>query len=95
MKDNKLFDILRIIEYIILIFLLIAIIYQVIKAIIGGTWQTENIIIGALGVILSALFVIVGFLVYQSGIIGKIEERTRIMGESLSNLGRDFKEHIR
>ncbi|MFA6023020.1 MAG: hypothetical protein WC781_02955 [Candidatus Pacearchaeota archaeon] len=93
---NKEFsDIIRIVGYIFLIILLVVIIYQVIRAIFGGTWQTENIIIGALGVILSALFVIVGFLVYQSNTIGKIEERTKTIGESLPNLGRDFKEHVK
>lgn len=64
-----------------------------IKAIVGGTWETENIIISALGIILSGLFVIVGFLINQSKAIGMLIERTSNLGNSLSHLGKDFKEH--
>ncbi len=39
--------------------------YQVLRAIIGGTWATENIIIAGMGIILSGLFIIVGFLISQ------------------------------
>ncbi len=93
--ENKVKDIIRIIGWIVLITIIIVIAYQIIKAVIGGTWETENIIVGALGITLSGLFIIVGFLISQSRVIGRIDERTKILGESLSNLGRDFKEHIK
>lgn len=68
--------------------------FQVLIAIFGGTWATENIIIAGMGVILAGMFIIVGFLINQGRELGKLEERTKNIGESLSNLGRDFKEHL-
>jgi len=74
--------------------ILIAIIgYQIVKAIMGGTWATENIIIGALGIIMAGIFTIVGFLINQGKSIGILEERTKTMGNSLHSLGDDFKSH--
>ena len=72
---------------------LIFVIYQVIRAIIGGTWATENIIVAALGIIMAGLFVIVGFLINQSKSIGVLEERTKNIGDSLIKLGNDFRNH--
>lgn len=48
----------------------------------------------ALGIILAGLFVIVGFLINQGKTIGALEERTKNIGESLFNLGKDFKQHL-
>ena len=92
---NILRDAIKIIGQIIFVIILIIIGYQVINAIIGETWETENIIIGALGIILSGFFVIVGFLINQGKAIGMLMERTNNIGISLSNLGKDFKEHIK
>ena len=39
--------------------------------------------------------VIAGFLINQAKCLGKIEERTENIGKSLSNLGNDFKEHMK
>ena len=83
-------DLLRIIYIIIIIFVA----YQVLKAIFGGTWASENIIIAGMGIILAGLFVIVGFLISQVKSIGILEERTKNIGESLSHLGIDFKNHV-
>jgi|SRR3989344_8280575 len=69
--------------------------YQVIKAIIGGTWATENIIIAGMGMFLAGLFVIVGFLMHQAKILGILSERTKNIGEDLIKLGNDFKEHTK
>jgi len=79
---------------IIYIIILIYVAYQVLRAIIGGTWTTENIIIAGMGVILAGMFAIVGFLINQGKCLGILEERTKNIGESLSNLGSDFKEHL-
>lgn len=68
--------------------------YQLLRAIFGGTWATENIIIAGMGIILAGLFVIVGFLINQGKSLGTLEERTKNIGNSLSNLGQDFKEHL-
>src|SRR3989344_7176938 len=65
--------------------------YQVVKVIFGGTWAAENIIIAGMGIILAGMFVIVGFLVNQGRTLGMLEERTRNIGKSLSDLGNDFK----
>ncbi|OGJ20312.1 hypothetical protein A3K73_06885 [Candidatus Pacearchaeota archaeon RBG_13_36_9] len=78
---------------IVYIIIIIYVAYQVIRAITGGTWDTENIIIAGMGVILAGMFLIVGFLINQAKCLGKLEERTKNMGESLAKLGKDFKEH--
>lgn len=79
---------------ILLILIMIYVGFQVLKVIIGGTWATENIIIAGMGMILAGMFVIVGFLINPGKILGALEERTKIIGESLSNLGKDFKGHL-
>lgn len=79
---------------IIFILIIIYVAFQVLKAIIGGTWATENIIIAGMGIILAGMFVIAGFLINQGKILGMLEERTRNIGESLTALGRDFKTHL-
>lgn len=78
----------------IFILIMLYVAYQVLKAILGGTWATENIIIAGMGIILAGLFVIVGFLVNQGRALGMLEERTRNIGKSLSDLGNDFKGHL-
>lgn len=87
-------DVLRILMQILYILLIIYIIYQVLRILLGGTWVIENIVIAGMGIILSGLFVIVGFLINQGRSLGILEERTKNIGESLSNLGKDFKEHL-
>ena len=84
-------DLLKVIYILLLVYLG----YQIIIAIMGGSWATENIIIAGMGIILAGMFVIVGFLINQSKSLGKLEERTRNIGESLSSLGKDFKEHLK
>src|SRR3989344_5111969 len=79
---------------IVFLIIIVYVAYQVLRAIIGGTWATENIIIAGMGIILGVMFVIVGFLINQGKTMGMLEERTRNIGLSLSNLGRDFKEYI-
>ena len=79
---------------IILIIIMVYVASQVLKAILSGTWATENIIIAGMGVILAGMFVIVGFLINQGRALGMLEERTKNIGESLFNLGRAFKEHL-
>lgn len=76
------------------IVIIIYICYQVLKVIIGGTWETDNIIIAGMGVILAGMFVIVGFLINQNRLLGALEERTNNIGNSLSHLGKDFKDHL-
>ena len=83
-------DLIRIIYVIIILYVA----YQVLKAILGGTWATENIIIAGMGTILAGLFVIVGFLINQGKGLGILEERTKNIGDGLTNLGRDFKQHL-
>lgn len=55
----------------------------------------DIIIISWIVIMLVSMFMIVRFLVNQSNHIGRIEERTLNIGKSLSNLGQDFKEHIK
>ena len=93
-KDLSLGEIITELFRIVLIIIMVYVAYQVLKAILGGTWATENIIIAGMGIILAGLFVIVGFLINQGKTIGVLEERTKNIGESLSNLGKDFKQHL-
>ncbi len=69
--------------------------YQVLRAVLGGTWATENIIIAGMGIILAGMFAIAGFLINQGKSMGILEERTKNIGASLSNLGMDFKQHLK
>ena len=85
---------IKVLIQVIYIIIIIYVIYQVARALLGGTWATENIIIAGMGIILAGMFVIVGFLINQGKSLGILEERTRNIGDSLSNLGRDFKIHL-
>ncbi|RLG11392.1 hypothetical protein DRN69_07795 [Candidatus Pacearchaeota archaeon] len=93
-QDLDFEDFIKLIFQTIYIIILIYVGYQILMAIFGGTWETENIIIAGMGIILTGLFVIVGFLIHQATMTGKLDERTKNIGESLSNLGKDFKEHL-
>jgi hypothetical protein len=64
--------------------------YQILLAIIGGTWETENILIAGMGIILGGMFDIVGFLINQGNSLGILHERTRHMNDRLYNLERNF-----
>ncbi len=90
LKTNLLLELFRWL----LLVLTVYVAYQVLKAILGGTWETENILIAGMGIILAGMFVIVGFLINQNKCLGALEERTKNIGESLSNLGKDFKAHL-
>ncbi len=57
--------------------------YQIILAIFGGTWSTENIIIAGMGITITGMFTILGFQIIQSKTLGKIEERTRFLEEKI------------
>jgi hydrogenase-4 membrane subunit HyfE len=95
MAENiKFRDILKSLIQILYIILIIFVAYQVLKAIISGTWANENIIIAGMGIILAGMFVIVGFLINQGKCLGMLDERTRNIGDSLSNMGRDLKQHL-
>jgi len=91
-------DLKKIIKTLIQVIYIIVILfvaYQVLKAIFGGSWATENIIIAGIGIILAGMFVIVGFLINQGNCLGKLEERTKNLGDSLTIMGKDLKEHLR
>tara|TARA_Y100000034_G_C6627013_1_gene273554 strand:+ start:156 stop:449 length:294 start_codon:yes stop_codon:yes gene_type:complete len=76
------------------ILLVLFIAYQVLLAIIGGTWPTENIIVAGIGIIIAGIFSIFGLLMNQSKHIGILGERTKNIGNSLNTLGNDFKKHL-
>ncbi len=76
------------------IFVFLVVSYQITNAIFGRTWTTENIIISALGIIITGLFMIAGFLINQGKTLGVLEERTMNVRDSLVRLGDDFKDHL-
>ena len=91
MDIKKLFiNLFRIIFIIAIIFM----VYHILRIIIGGSWESGNIIIAGMGIILAGMFVIVGFLINQGKSLGILEERTKNIVENLSRLGKDFKEHL-
>ena len=93
--DKDLKKILVNVFRVIYIVLILYVAYQILKAIFSGSWETENIIIAGMGIILAGMFVIVGFLISQSKCLGTLEERTENIGESLFKLGSDFKQHLK
>ena len=75
------------------IFYLLAIvylIYQVLRAIFGGTWVTENIILGGIGIIITGVFTMVGFMYAQSNTLGRLEERSKHFDNKLINFENRF-----
>ena len=85
---------IKLIFQVIYIIIILYVAYQVIKALLGGTWESENIIIAGMGIILAGMFVITGFLINQGNCLGRLEERTKNMGDSLTNIGKDLKQHL-
>ena len=47
-----------------------------------------------MGIILAGMFAITGFLINQGQCLGRLEERTKNVGDSLSKLGDDFRGHL-
>lgn len=91
MDIKKLFiNLFRIIFIVAILFM----VYQILRIVIGGSWESENIIIAGMGIILAGMFVVVGFLINQGKSLGILEERTKNIVENLSRLGKDFKEHL-
>ena len=79
-------EFIKIIFEVIYLIIIIFVTYQVLHAVLGGTWASENIIIAGVGIIMAGLFVIVGFLISQSKILGKLEERTHNFDKRLEKL---------
>jgi len=68
--------------WIIYIFLIVYISYQVLLAILGGSWATEDIIMSGIGLIITGMFSLFGILAVQSRNLGKIDERTKYLAET-------------
>ncbi|MBI2672325.1 hypothetical protein HYX16_05305 [Candidatus Woesearchaeota archaeon] len=83
-------EILKSLLWLLYILVILYIAYQVLKAIIGGTWTTENIIISGLGLIIAGMFSLFGILAVQSRNLGKLEERTKY----LVGISKDFEKRI-
>ena len=75
-------EIIKLLFQAIYIILLVYVIYQVLNAILGGTWATENIIIAGIGVLLAGMFTILTILINQGMKLGKIHG---ILQEHLRN----------
>ena len=86
-KMSRLKNIISILGYILFVIMIVIVGYQVIKLIIGGTWEFQDIIIALLVVIITGLFTIFTKL----AVLG---ERTKYIGESVKKLRNDFREHI-
>jgi hypothetical protein len=91
MKLSKIIEILAII-FLILFGIFMA--YQVVRVILGGSWTVEDILISLIGMVITALFAIVGFLVSMSRTLGMIERDLVNLKGSFCNLAKDFKQHL-
>lgn len=79
--------ILSIILYVLLILFSIFIIYQLIIKILGGSWETQDIII-------ALLILIIGFIFNITVKLTKIETNFNNLKNSFCNLAKDFKQHL-
>jgi len=90
-KANK---ILEMLIYILLIIFAVFIIYQIILKILGGSWETQDILVSLSILIITSLFVIAGFLINQARIIGRLESNFNSLKNNFCSLAKDFKEHL-
>jgi hypothetical protein len=81
-------EILQTILKIFLIVLGIILIYQLIKKILGGSWDIEPLI-------LTLVVVNLGHAFYFSNKLAKMETRRAVLINSFTHLSTDFKEHIK
>lgn len=72
-------EIIKLIFQAIYIILLIYIGWQVLRAIFGGTWATENIIIAGMGIILVWMFSVSSKLGKLEGMFDGIKEKIRYL----------------
>ena len=70
---NDLVDLIENIFRIIILIIMVFVAYQVLRAVVGGTWATEDIIIAGVGIMMTGIFVVVGFLINQAKSIGRLE----------------------
>ena len=69
MSRRIFFEIIRLLYLIFMIFLA----FQILKAIFGGTWETENIILAGMGIVLTGVFGVLTILISQGTKIGKMQ----------------------
>lgn len=91
---GKISKILEILLYILLIIFAIFITYQLIIKILGGSWETQDILVSLSMLTITSLFVIVGFLINQARILGRLESNFNNLKNNFFNLAKDFKEHL-
>ena len=83
-KLNKIFKIL---VYMILLVFSFFLIYQIILKIIGGSWQTEDIII-------ALMILMIGFVFNITIKLSRLETNFSNLKYSFCNLAKDFKQHL-
>lgn len=84
---RKVIDILEIIIYLFLIGLAIFIIYQLIRKILGGSWETPDIMV--------ALLIMTIGIVFNTALkLSKVETRLNNLSKGFHCLAGDFKSHI-
>ena len=91
---EKITKILGIMLYILSIIFAIFIIYQLIIKILGGSWETQDILVSLSMLTIASLFAIAGFLINQAKTLGKIESNLNNLKTSFLHLAKDFKEHL-
>lgn len=84
---DKKVDYLTIIIYILLILFAIFVIYQLIIKIFGGSWETQDIII-------ALLILIIGFVFNLTIKSSRLDANFSNLKNSFCNLAKDFKEHL-
>jgi len=82
----KLSEIIKILFYILLLLFAIFMIYQIIIKILGGSWETQDIIV-------ALLVLMMGFLFNITVKVTKLESNFNNLKNSFCSLAKDFKQH--
>ena len=83
----RLEEVFKISVYIILLVFSFFLIYQIILKILGGSWQTENIII-------ALMILMIGFIFNITIKLSKLETNFNNLKYSFCSLAKDFKQHL-
>ena len=87
-------DIITLIIFIFIIVFGIFLSYQILKIILGGSWEVQDILISLSFLIISSLLGIAGFLIILARAIGRIESNLKNLNNRFHYLAEDFKIHV-
>lgn len=92
--ESRISEVVETLVIILLIIFGIFIAYQLLNFLLGGSWNVEDILISLNILVITSLFVVVGFIINMSRVMGRTENSLRGMKRQFSNLTKDFKRHL-